>query len=55
MKEYPETPGLQEIWMHFEDFPLTHLATIDENQPRVRPMTYFSRESIMLGNKNRVG
>lgn len=45
MKEYPETIGLQEIWIHLEDFPLAHLATIDGNQPRVRPMTLISVEN----------
>ncbi len=45
MKEYPEPIGLQEIWIHLEDFPLAHLATIDGNQPRVRPMTLISVEN----------
>ncbi|MFW9964766.1 MAG: pyridoxamine 5'-phosphate oxidase family protein [Candidatus Sifarchaeia archaeon] len=45
MKEYPETIGLQEIWIHLEDFPLAHLATIDGNQPRVHPMTLISVEN----------
>ena len=42
MKQYPESIGLQEIWSHFEGFPLAHLATIDGHQPRVRSMALVS-------------
>jgi general stress protein 26 len=42
MKEYPSRISLEEIWKHFEGFPLAHLATMDKNQPRVRPMSLIS-------------
>lgn len=42
MKEYPEIISLEDIWKHFEGFPLAHLTTIEENQPRVRPMALIT-------------
>lgn len=42
MKEYPEKIDLREIWKFFEGYPLAHLATIEGNQPRVRPMSLIS-------------
>ena len=37
-KDYPETMALSEVWSHFEAGGLIHLATLDENQPRVRTL-----------------
>ncbi|MHA3963272.1 MAG: pyridoxamine 5'-phosphate oxidase family protein [Candidatus Thorarchaeota archaeon SMTZ1-45] len=45
MKEYPKQISLQEVWVHFEGFPLAHLATVEGNQPRVRPMSLISIEN----------
>ncbi|MHA2365184.1 MAG: pyridoxamine 5'-phosphate oxidase family protein [Candidatus Hodarchaeales archaeon] len=28
-----------EIWQYFQDYPTVHLATVDNDYPRVRPMT----------------
>jgi hypothetical protein len=38
MKEYPLTIKLEEIWSLLQGIPTAHLATIDNSQPRVRPM-----------------
>lgn len=52
MKEYPETISLQDIWHHFEKYPLAHVATIEENHPRVRPMALIThRGNLWLASK----
>jgi len=39
-KEYPEKMDLSEVWPHFEAGGLLHLATLDEDQPRVRMLSF---------------
>ena len=52
MKEYPETISLQEVWYHFEGYPLAHVATIEENHPRVRPMALITHgNDLWLASK----
>jgi len=38
MKQYPANMNINEIWHHFEAGGLAHVATIDNDQPRVRTM-----------------
>jgi uncharacterized pyridoxamine 5'-phosphate oxidase family protein len=45
MKEYPHRLDLSDIWYHFEGFPLSHFATIEDDQPRVRMMTLVAYDS----------
>ncbi len=45
MKKYPEKIDLREIWKFFEGYPLAHIATIEGNQPRVRPMSLISTDN----------
>lgn len=53
MKEYPLIIKLGEIWSLLDGFPLTHLATIDNDQPRVRPMALITHnDSIWLSSKS---
>lgn len=52
MKEYPETISLKEVWKHFEGFPLAHLATIEGDHPRVRPMSLITHNNeLWLASK----
>jgi uncharacterized pyridoxamine 5'-phosphate oxidase family protein len=44
MKAYKERMGFDEIWPHLENCPLAYLATIDGEQPRVRPMSLIAYE-----------
>jgi general stress protein 26 len=44
MKEYNSSIRLDEVWNHFEGFPLSHLATVEGDQPRVRMMTLVAHE-----------
>jgi general stress protein 26 len=39
MKEYPEQMAFSDVWKYFENQPLIHLATIENDQPRVRLMS----------------
>ena len=53
MKEYPLTFIFEELWSLLQDFPLAHLATIDNDQPRVRPMVLITHnDSIWLSSKS---
>ncbi len=53
MKEYPLSIKLQEIWYLLDEFPLAHLATMDNDQPRVRPMALITHDdSIWLSSKS---
>ena len=53
MKEYPLTIIFEEIWSLLQDFPLAHLATVDNDQPRVRPMVLITHiDSIWLSSKS---
>ncbi len=36
--------GLQEVWRRFKDFQHVFLATVEDDQPRVRPVTLISFE-----------
>jgi general stress protein 26 len=52
MKEYPETISLEEIWKYFEGFPLAHLATVEGDRPRVRPMSLITHnDELWLATK----
>lgn len=52
MKEYPLVIKLQKIWHLLDDFPLAHLATTDNDQPRARPMALIIHDdSIWLSSK----
>jgi len=52
MKDYPLTIKLEEIWSLLQDFPLAHLATIDNDQPRVQPMALITHnDSIWFSSK----
>ena len=52
MKEYSEELGLSDIWKYFEGYPLAHLATIEGDQPRVRPMALITfNEELWLATK----
>ncbi len=48
----------KEVWKHFQNYPTVHLATIDKNHPRVRPMTLilYKNELWMVthSEKNKV-
>jgi len=47
------TIKLQEIWSLLEGFPLAQLATIDNDQPRVRPMALITHsDSIWFSSKS---
>ncbi len=51
MKEYPLTIKLEEIWSLLQGIPTAHLATIDKDQPRVRPMGLITHnDSIWLSS-----
>ncbi|MHA1930372.1 MAG: pyridoxamine 5'-phosphate oxidase family protein [Candidatus Thorarchaeota archaeon] len=53
MKQYPQAIKLQEIWSLLDCFPLAQLATIDNDQPRVRPMTLVTHNgSIWFSSKS---
>ena len=53
MKEYAMTIKLQEIWSLLDCFPLAQLATIDKDQPRVRPMALITHNgSIWFSSKS---
>ena len=53
MKEYTMTIKLQEIWSLLEGIPLAQLATIDNDQPRVRPMALITHNgSIWFSSKS---
>ena len=53
MKEYAMTIKLQEIWSLLDCFPLAQLATIDNDQPRVRPMALITHNgSIWFSSKS---
>ncbi len=52
MKDYPLTIKLEEIWSLLQGFPLAHLSTIDNDQPRVRPMALITHnDSIWLSSR----
>ena len=44
MKEYAHRLGLGDIWRHFEGFPLSHFATVEDDQPRVRMMALVAHD-----------
>lgn len=44
MKEYPHVLKLDELWQHFEGYPLAHLATLEGDQPRVRMMALIAHK-----------
>jgi general stress protein 26 len=52
MKEYPNSIEFDDIWCHFEGFPLAHVATIDGDQPRVRSMALIAyNKELWLATK----
>jgi general stress protein 26 len=52
MKDYPEKINLEDIWIHFENFPMAHLSTIEKDQPRVRLMSLIAFEKhLWLSSK----
>ena len=44
MMEYSHRMSLKYIWNHFAALPLSHLATVEGDQPRVRMMTLVTHK-----------